>query len=66
MLRYYVPIKTFVPSSLDRILEALRVVWRNTTPRFASTPQSEEIEISKPMATKRDANYSVVFILFIC
>ena len=32
-----------------RILEALRVEWRNSTPRFASTPQrrNENINVNK-------------------
>ena len=32
-------------SRVGRVPEALRVKWRDSTPRFASTPESKEIKI---------------------
>ena len=36
-----VPIKSFLLPSFRRILVALRIQWRNSTPRFTLTPQQE-------------------------
>ena len=51
-------VKTLRSPLSRRVLEALRVEWRNSAPRFASTPErgNENINVNKYFTSRRNDN----------